>query len=68
MAEQTAETEQEPATRDTWIQWDLPEGELERILHHASDLEQTRVSYLWPFVLGMLAGTAVPLGLLLASL
>lgn len=64
MAEQTSTTQ----TRSDWIEWNLPEEERERILHHASDLEQTTVPFLWPALLGALAGLAVPLGLLLASL
>lgn len=53
---------------DGWLRPSISEEDARYILDHMEDLEQTQASYLWPLILGMLAGIAVPLGLLFASL
>lgn len=62
----------EATTRQTderdWLGGEVPDEQLDHFLEHASELEHTDVAYLWPFLLGMLGGIAVPLGLLFASL
>lgn len=65
MAEQQAT---EAASTSDWLRASISQEDAEYILDHLEDLEQTQISYLWPLILGMLAGIGLPLGLLLASL
>lgn len=65
MAEQS---QKQRPTQRAWLRLDNPEKDLRRFLAHADELEHTSVRYLWALVLGIVAGTGLTVGLLLASL
>lgn len=61
--------EQRTAQRSgDWLAPHVSEEDAAYILDHMEDLEPTQVPYLWPLLLGMVAGVLLVLGLLFASL
>lgn len=51
-----------------WLDPSIPTGETERIRAQLTGLEASHIDPLWPLLLGIAAGIAVPAGLLIVSL